>query len=209
MALRDEVKQLLKGYKDRINDKNFKLIYDEAEELEADPELVGLLTQALLQGGINPIELDEKLNYIPQNYLSDSTEIISIIIPNKIKSIEENAFYMSSLQEVNFEANGKLTHIRPGAFSDCYFLKAIKLPSGVEVLGDNCFYNCEDLTYIYLPKTLYSIGEKCFYGTYMEEIEYEGTMKNFENILEKFFDEDARGEIQYIKCVDGVYELKD
>lgn len=76
------------------------------------------------------------------------------------------------------------------------------------MLGEKCFAFCESLDYVYLPKTLHVIGDGCFYGTYMDEIEYEGTMKNFENILEKYFDESTRGKIQYIKCVDGVYELK-
>ena len=42
----------------------------------------------------------------------------------------------------------------------------------------------------------------------MEEIEYEGSMKNFENILEKYFTGITKGHIKYIKCADGVYELK-
>lgn len=208
MYLDSDVKQLLKDYRNDINDKNFKKIYDEAAEFEADGVVVGNFTQTLLKADIDPLALDENLKCIPQNYLHNSSMIDKFIVPSKVKFIGENAFLNSDLKEISFEQGSKLDSIRDWAFYACSFLKSIKLPSTTTMLGEKCFAFCESLDYVYLPKTLNVIGDGCFYGTYMDEIEYEGTMKNFENILEKYFDESTRGEIQYIKCVDGVYELK-
>ena len=207
MYLDSDVKQLLKDYRNDINNKNFKKIYDEAAEFEADGKVVGNFTQTLLKAGVDPLALDENLKCIPQNYLYNSM-IDKFTVPSKVKFIGENAFLNSDLKEISFEQSSKLDFIKDWAFYACSYLESIKLPSTTTMLGEKCFAFCESLDYVYLPKTLHVIGDGCFYGTYMDEIEYEGTMKNFENILEKYFDESTRGEIQYIKCVDGVYELK-
>jgi hypothetical protein len=65
MYLDSDVKQLLKDYRNDINNKNFKKIYDEAAEFEADATIVGNFTQALLKAGIDPLALDENLKCIP------------------------------------------------------------------------------------------------------------------------------------------------
>ena len=208
MYLDSDVKQLLKDYRNDINDKNFKKIYDEAVEFEGDANIIGEFTQTLLLAKIDPVFLDANLKHIPNNYLQGTSEIEFIFIPKKISYIGKDAFSYSSLKNVYFEDGAHLEHIYDGAFENCFYLKSIKIPNKVKSLGAHCFAGCDNLDYIYLPKSIVSIGEHCFYDTYMESIEYEGTMKNFETILEKFFDEDTKGEIQYIKCVDGVYELK-
>lgn len=208
MYLDSDVKQLLKNYRNDINNKNFKKIYDEAAEFEADANIVGNFTQTLLKAGIDPLALDENLKCIPQNYLYNSM-IDKFTVPSKVNFIGENAFLNSDLKEISFEQNSKLDFIRGGAFYACTYLESIKLPPSTTMLGERCFAFCESLEYVYLPKTLHIIGDGCFYGAYnMKEIEYEGTMKDFENILEKYFDATTRGGIPYIKCVDGIYELK-
>lgn len=202
-----DIKQLLKQCKIEINNKKFKEIYNALDDAQVEGTIIGKFTQTLLEAKIDPLLLDENLNYIPYCYLQNSA-ISEFVVPSKVKFIGESSFLNSDLKEISFEQGSNLTHIKEYAFYGCSFLKDIRLPSGVEILGERCFSLCEDLEYIYLPKTLHVIGHGCFQSTYMEEIEYEGSMKNFENILEKFFTNITKGHIKYIKCADGVYELK-
>jgi hypothetical protein len=52
--------------------------------------------------------------------------------------------------------------IENGAFSGCYSLARVNLPSGVSSIGTNAFNNCASLTQINLPSGVSSIGTGAF-----------------------------------------------
>ena len=45
-------------------------------------------------------------------------------------------------------------------------IKEIVIPKTVKSIGDNAFYNCENLTSVILQEGLESIGDGCFSGDY-------------------------------------------
>ena len=68
-----------------------------------------------------------------------STHLNTIVLPNKITSINENAFYQ------------------------CYTLTNI-IMSGVISIGARAFFNCYALPNVVFPSTIHSIGNYAFYG---------------------------------------------
>ena len=65
--------------------------------------------------------------------------LVSVLLPDGITSIGDNAFY------------------------GCSSLITITLPESILSIGERAFYNCSSLTTITLPDSLTSIGERAFY----------------------------------------------
>ena len=75
----------------------------------------------------------------------------------------ENRCYQNSIQRVEL---GIGIDIGDSAFSNCYSLTSITLPSGVTSISNNAFFNCRSLTSITLPSGVTSIGDSAFYSCY-------------------------------------------
>ena len=58
--------------------------------------------------------------------------------------------------------NKGITAIGSNAFSNCYYLTSLSIPSTVETIGFSAFANCNALTAITIPEGVVSIGEKAF-----------------------------------------------
>ena len=107
-----------------------------------------------------------------------------VIVPDKVKKIEENAFcgdpYMvtcklsaglnslcsfencSALQEITLPDD--LKAINRNTFSGCSSLTDLHLPDSLQSIGDFAFSGCNNLTDIHLPDGLQSIGAWAFEG---------------------------------------------
>lgn len=84
-------------------------------------------------------------------------EIRSIIIPNSVEGIGEDAF------------------------SNCSALKSIVIPNSVKWIGGSAFYNCTSLESIILPNSFEEIGEYAFsYCTSLKSINIPNSVKEIE-----------------------------
>ena len=116
---------------------------------------------------------------IPTYAFYECNKLVSISLPNSIKTIGAEAFYKcSSLTSVNFGNDSQLIRILPDAFSYCDSIESIIIPKNVETiyygafsrctglkaftyeegsriekLGVNCFYNCTSLLYYIEPES--------------------------------------------------------
>lgn len=70
----------------------------------------------------------------------DDTNIVSVSLPDTIRSVGELAF------------------------GGCVYLAGIELPEGVEYIGDSAFYGCYGIETIVLPSTVRYIGDNVFYS---------------------------------------------
>ncbi len=89
------------------------------------------------------------------NYLT------SIIIPDSVISIGENAFAQcDSLASIDIP--NSVTSIGDWAFSYCKSLTSIVIPNSVTSIGDKTFIGCESLTSIVIPNSVITIGDSAF-----------------------------------------------
>jgi len=85
----------------------------------------------------------------------------SIIIPNGITNIEDEAFQGCELLESIIIPNS-VTSIGDSAFSDCHLLTSVTIPNGVTTIGSQTFFCCDSLTSITIPNSVTSIGKNVF-----------------------------------------------
>ena len=102
----------------------------------------------------------------------DNTSITSVVLPDGITSIGENAFNgCESLTSVTFGKNSQLSSIGPGAFNYCYSLESITIPESVTSIGSEAFNYCCGLRSVTFGENsqLTSIGDYAFLGCYSIE----------------------------------------
>ena len=91
------------------------------------------------------------------------TTIGSQVLWKNSQVANENRCYQNSIQRVEL---GIGIDIGGSAFSNCYSLTSITLPSGMTSIGGNAFFNCRSLTSITLPSGVTSIGDSAFFDCY-------------------------------------------
>ena len=209
--VRDKIKELLALPETivYINNNEFHSIYWDAEEYEADPEIVGNLTYTFLQSGLDPLKLDRVLaESIPYGYLA-YTRIKNFEMPSSINTVGRKAFQSSRLEKFVCPKDSQLALLGYRAFNGCQKLKEVYLPESVKVIRSNCFKDCHLLEKINIPVNCTHIGDDVFLNCYnLIQIDYSGTKDQFiKNGLYK----QLVGNGFYISkviCVDGVFEIK-
>ncbi|GAA0077073.1 hypothetical protein UT300005_14510 [Clostridium sp. CTA-5] len=107
-------------------------------------------------------------------------ELSSLIIPESVINIEEEAFDgCRGLKELTLSKG--LKNIGNSAFNFCSGLTELKIPDTVESIGSSAFYGCSDLKNITIPDSVTSIGKYGFYGcSDLTSVEIPGSIKNIE-----------------------------
>ena len=117
-------------------------------------------------------------------YAFDEPGLLSVVLPNTIKSIGQFAFRSSSIERIELPIG--LESIEAYAFSECKSLKSVVLPNtikiksigsyafsetslesinlpiGLELIGGYAFYGCKSLKYVYFPPSPLELGDLCF-----------------------------------------------
>ena len=93
----------------------------------------------------------------------ENSDVISVIIPNSVKSIGEQAFWCcENLTYVSIP--NSVTSIGGAAFHGCSSLTSVTIPNSVTSIGSSAFYECTSLTSITIPESVTSIGDCVFTG---------------------------------------------
>lgn len=124
-----------------------------------------LLPQDAFYGktSLRTLILPESLTRIGSNALRETQLTNQLVIPNRVKRIDEYAF--SYIPEMNLEIvlPDSLEYIGNSAFSNTSFSSEFKLPNTVRHIGDNAFSNAY---YFYgnfrLPDNLEYLGQNAF-----------------------------------------------
>lgn len=122
---------------------------------------------------------------IGENAFESCSELTSIVIPNSVSSIENDAFSHSGLRSVMIPNSvqsisdhvfdgcsslakvfvpNSVTSIGVGAFSGCGSLKSITLPNSITKIATSAFQNCASLGTIKIPEHVTAIGIQAFSG---------------------------------------------
>ncbi len=87
-------------------------------------------------------------------------QLSSVIIPNSITTIGENAFGQCSLNHVDIP--NSVTSIEKFAFSNCVYLTDVSIGNSVESIGTGAFQRCKKLISVTLGNSVKSIGDHAF-----------------------------------------------
>lgn len=102
------------------------------------------------------------LFYAHHLYSDDNTEIIDLVIPENVKSVNWGTFYgCMALQSVTISEG--VSNVAWYSFADCPSLSTVTLPSTISFLDDGAFQYCPNLTNVYVYKeTPVSISSNTF-----------------------------------------------
>ena len=92
--------------------------------------------------------------------LGGSSAIISLRLPNTLRSIARGGLSENTLTELHIPDNVEL--IAEYAFNDMRELTSISLPSKIQYVGNFCFHYCEKLEIVELPASIKAFGMYCF-----------------------------------------------
>ncbi len=94
--------------------------------------------------------------------VTQGAEIVSVVIPDGVKTIGERAFYGCAKLETLTLPRRSLLSIGDLAFRGCVALKTPNASRGVESIGSNAFYGCNALTSVPDMPALKTVGEYAF-----------------------------------------------
>ncbi len=153
----------------RLNEGNFSisLVGDAKTATMTDYEDYRNVPWISQKSSITSITIDEGIQNIGQETLSDTTSLTSITIPSSVTSIGRSAFYgATSLESVNFGPNSKLETIGQSAFNSNTALTGIDIPDSVKSIGNAAFSRATSLESVNFGDNskLETIGQEAFWG---------------------------------------------
>ena len=110
----------------------------------------------------------------------------------------------TNLQNVTLPPDLKI--LPASTFKKCSSLTNITIPDTVTSIGHSAFASCGKLEYVFIPRTVVMIDYDILYNTYLEELNYGGTMEQWEKI-NKAENWALGSSVKRIICTDGVIEL--
>lgn len=158
--MQDFIQEFIETHIDIIDKNDFETLYIELMDSPVH-EVGGLLTEVLLDAGINPFEylktlpmyslasaretkefkVPSHLTEIEMHAFTDST-IEKLYIPKSIKNISCYACYSSVyLKEVIFE-EGCTTELYGDLFVECTSLEIVEIPSSITYIDPTVFSDC-------------------------------------------------------------------
>ncbi len=127
-----------------------------------------------------PEKIDDKIvSKIAAHAFSDCKNLVSVIIPESVTSIEQRAFASCSLKSVTLPQGIKSLEKELFNYSG---LTSITIPEGVTIIGEGAFGGCTNLTSVTIPEGVITIGEAAFGGCInLRNVEIPKGVKNIED----------------------------
>lgn len=105
----------------------------------------------------------DDVKVIPKSICKNMNNLTSIIIPNGVTSIADEAFYgCTGLTSITIPDS--VTNIGSGAFNGCTSLTSITIPDSVINIGSSAFNGCTGLTSVTIGNSVKNIGSSAFCG---------------------------------------------
>ena len=159
-----------------IKDTNYKIILDDGTTISETLVIPYQVDGQYVEGGetgemyrITEVSAGVYWNRFACGYILPNVE--TIIYPNTVKVIDGNDFILGNDEGKDRRTPKKiilsqnLEVIGDNAFVGCYELTDIVIPKTVTSIGDSAFYRCTNLTNITIPENVTSIGNLAFDST--------------------------------------------
>ncbi|MBQ2740113.1 MAG: leucine-rich repeat domain-containing protein [Clostridia bacterium] len=151
---------------------------------------------------LTEVEIPQDITEIKDNTFRGWNNLDTLTISSNITSIGEFAFAGSTLKEIVLPEG--LTAIADYTFDNCRALTKVAMPDSVVSIGMHAFNYCSSLTEIFLPKGLESLGVSAFNGCgSLVNAYYEGSMQEWEQLIEKSVDLSASQLCYYTETMPG------
>lgn len=112
--------------------------------------------------------------YITRYCFQGCTGLTSVVLPNSIESIEQNAFYgCTGLTTLTF--GNSLTDIFTNAFYGCIGLTTLTFGNSLDYIYPNAFYGCTGLTTLTFPSSLTRVINQAFGNTTLSSVTFTGS----------------------------------
>jgi len=108
---------------------------------------------------------------------STSSILESVVLPDTITNIEEQAF-ARCINLRNIKLGNNIKTIKNFAFDKCQSLVNIELPDSVTSIGYGAFRNCTSLVEMYIPDGVSKLNGNTFYGDTSIKYLYAGKLDN-------------------------------
>ena len=121
--------------------------------------------------GVTSVVVPEGVLTIAASAFEGCKALKTISLPASLTEISYNAFRnCAALTTVDFAPSGGLYSVFFGAFSGCKKLKSIELPDSTQGIDASAFEGCTALTSFTVPSELQFIGVNVFYNSGLQEL---------------------------------------
>ena len=128
--------------------------------------------------------VSEGVEIIGDEAFRGCTSLAYIDFPSSITSVGAGAFMScSAMARVRFMPGSSNVTMGDNLFSQCWNLKSVTLPQTIESITKGMFQSCSALPELYIPASVQSIGESAFAQCPLGVIEFGGSEKEWEAML--------------------------
>jgi len=142
------------------------IAYHGAETNIVIPDGIKIIGEKCFSGmeGIESVIIPEGVYEIKNEAFSGCKGLKKVVFPKSLDRILDSAFHgCYALIELEFPREEVHIFLGSSCFSSCG-LKSVRLPDGIQTIGDYCFSFCTSLISIDLPDSIQTIGKYCFAG---------------------------------------------
>ena len=108
------------------------------------------------------IVIPEGVTNIEPYAFSSQRKLVGVTLPSTLKSIGDDAFYGAAFTELKLPEG--LEDIGENAFTYCDKMTTLVLPQSLKSIGNHAFSNCTKLSSVTIPKWVEKIGDYAFDG---------------------------------------------
>ena len=101
--------------------------------------------------------------------------LVEVVLPDGLTSIGERAFAYAGLKSVDIPSS--VQTIEWDAFYECNQLSKVTMEDGVQTIGQGVFHGCTALTSVDIPKTVTSIGPWAFEESGLTDVTIPGSVQ--------------------------------
>lgn len=151
--------------------------FSSLKDVKLPSTLVTIGKQAFASSAIKGIVIPEKVKCINEETFSKATALEFVSLPEGLETIEARAFY-GCYHLAAVRLPGSLKVLGESAFENCNRLKEALILGGLKQLGSRTFYHCDSLKTIVLPEELEEVGTEAFaYCASLVSFEYPKNVK--------------------------------
>jgi hypothetical protein len=133
-----------------------------------------------------PEEIDDRpVTVIGSLCFYQTTEVVSVEIPDSVKTIESQAFYCAT-KLVSVDVPDSVEFIGERAFAWCSSLESVTLGNGISEIANYCFNSCTSLASLTIGDNIRQIGMRAF--SYCEKLTEFTVEEKVEKVGERAFE---------------------